>query len=95
MSTKASKPASPASNLAALATAAVEQAAQVQPRQRVGTVVAGPFEVGGLGEVSVIEREQGNTGKSFTFAEFVTPGGKPKSIPLAAVARLSEELRSE
>ena len=92
MSTKASS--APAPKLAELAASAAEQATQVQPRQRVGTVVAGPFEVGGLGEVSVIEREQGTTGKKFLWAEFASPGGKPKTIPLAAVARLSEELHS-
>lgn len=82
---------SSAPTLSALAEVASEQAANVQPRERAGTVVAGPLPVGGLGEVAVIERAQGDS--KFLWAEY-TPasGAKPKTMPLAAVVALAKEL---
>lgn len=87
----ASTPPKTGTSLADIAAGALKTAEAVQPRQRIGNVVSGPFPVGGMGEVSVIEREQGDA--KYLFAEFQpASGAKPKSIPLAAVAALAGEL---
>lgn len=78
--------------LKALASDAVAQAVTVE-RKSSGEVKAGPFEVGGAGNVSVIERTIGGGDKKYLFAEYVpTGGGKAKSIPLAACAVLAEQM---
>ena len=88
------KTAPPASNplkgLVSDAKASAEQA----PKRETGTVKAGPFEVGGTGSVSVIERPvSANSDKSYLYAEYVpVSGGRAKSIPLAAVAVLAEQM---
>jgi len=86
----------PAPNrLADAVKAATEQAATVQPRTREGVVVAGPYAVGGMGEVSVVERASQKGDSKYLFAEY-TPsgGGRIKAMPLAAVAALAKELPS-
>lgn len=80
----------PLASLVKDAKASAEQA----PKRETGTVKAGPFEVGGTGSVSVIERPvSANSDKSYLFAEYVpASGGRAKSIPLAAVAVLAEQM---
>jgi hypothetical protein len=65
--------------------------AQNAQRASGGTVVAGPFEVGEIGHVQVIERELGSSGKKYLYAEF-TGQGRPQRIPLAAVSVLAEKI---
>lgn len=78
--------------LKSLATDAVAQAATVT-RKDAGVLKAGPFEVGGTGKVSVIERSVGQSEQKYLFAEYVpSGGGKAKSIPLAAVAVIAEQM---
>lgn len=56
-----------------------------------GTVIAGPFEVGKLGTVAVVERTLGSSDKKYTYAEF-SGSGRPSRIPLAAVGVLAEQM---
>lgn len=88
-------PPAPATNdaLKGALVSASEQAASVAKRERPGTVIAGPFPVGNMGNVSVVERESQKGDHKYTFAEYQSAsGGRIKSIPLAAVAALHEEL---
>jgi hypothetical protein len=84
----------PNNPLAGLVTAAKASAEAAPKRERLGTVKAGPFPVGGTGEVSVIERPVAqNSDKTYLIAEYVpASGGRSKSIPLAAVAVLAEQI---
>lgn len=88
-----SKPAQETPNpLKSLVGDAVAQAATVA-RKDAGEVKAGPYEVGGTGSVSVIERGVGGSEQKYLFAEYVpASGGRAKSIPLAAVAVLAEQM---
>lgn len=61
-------------------------------------VIAGPFPVGNIGTVAVVEREMG--GSKYRYAEYRNASGSaPKRIPLAAVpalyAALSEDSDEE
>lgn len=56
-----------------------------------GKLVAGPFDVGNIGQVSVVERTSEKSGKSYTYAEF-SGMGRPSRIPLAAAATIAEQL---
>lgn len=56
-----------------------------------GTVVAGPFEVGEIGHVSVVERTLGQSETQYLYAEF-TGQGRPSRVPLAAVTVLAEKI---
>lgn len=79
--------------LKSLVSDAVAEAQSVAPRKDSGEVVAGPFEVGGTGSVSVVRKTFGNSDKSYLYAEHVpASGGRAKSIPLAAVAVLAEQM---
>lgn len=85
----------PATNdaLAGALASASKQAASVEKRERPGTTIAGPFPVGNMGSVSVVQRESQKGDQKYTFAEYQSAtGGRIKSIPLAAVAALHEEL---
>lgn len=69
----------------------VAQAKEAPKREITGAIVAGPFPVGNLGSVEVRAVQSGD--RTFTDAVFLPAGGgKPKRIPLAAVATLHEEL---
>ena len=56
-----------------------------------GKVVAGPWDVGNIGHVAVVERKLGKSDKSYTYAEF-SGTGRASRIPLAAVAIVAEKL---
>lgn len=56
-----------------------------------GKVVAGPWDVGNIGHVTVVERTLGNSDKNYRYAEF-SGTGRASRIPLAAVAVLAEQL---
>jgi hypothetical protein len=56
-----------------------------------GTLVAGPFDVGEIGHVSVIERTLGQSDTKYLYAEF-TGQGRPSRVPLAAVTVLAEKI---
>jgi len=88
MSNAATAPKS--ADLKKLATQASTDAKNAQ-RASGGTVVAGPFEVGEIGHVQVIERELGQSGTKYLYAEF-TGQGRPARIPLAAVSVLAEKI---
>ncbi len=92
MSTKATSDAPPksATDLKKLADQASADAANAQ-RKDAGTVVAGPFPVGEIGQVQVIERTLGQSETKYLYAEFVGQG-KPSRIPLAAVSVLAGEI---
>lgn len=79
-------PAKAPNKLAETLKSAHEAAQAVAPRKSTGKVLAGPFPVGNIGEVSAIERG------TVTYAEFVGTNGRAKSIPLAAVGTLHAEL---
>lgn len=55
-------------------------------------IVAGPFPVGNIGQVSVVEREMGET--KYLYAQF-SGSGRPARIPLAACATVVDALRAE
>lgn len=80
--------------LKALVSDAKASAEAAPKRERVGTLKAGPFPVGGTGEVSVIERPVAqNSDKTYLVAEYVpASGGRVKAMPLAAVAVLAEQI---
>lgn len=65
------------------------QAASAEARAGSGELVAGPFDVGNIGQVAVVRRELGE--QKYLYAQF-TGTGRPSRIPLAAVAVLSEKL---
>jgi hypothetical protein len=65
--------------------------AQNAQRGSAGTVVAGPFPVGEIGQVQVIERQLGSSETKYLYAEFVGQG-RPQRIPLAAVSVLAEKI---
>lgn len=56
-----------------------------------GKVLAGPWDVGNIGHVTVVERTLGNSDKSYTYAEF-SGTGRASRIPLAAAMVLAEQL---
>lgn len=72
-------------------TSAAQADAASAKRADGGTVVAGPFDVGNLGKVAVVERKLGGSEKTYTYAEF-TGTGRPARIPLAAVGVLAEQM---
>ena len=82
---------SPASNGTAsgLLAAEVKQASSVAARVELPTV-AGPFPVGNIGSVRVVERSYGE--RAVKYAQFESGTSRPTRIPLAAVAVLAEEL---
>lgn len=55
-------------------------------------IVAGPFPVGNIGQVSVVEREMGDS--KYLYAQF-SGSGRPARIPLAACATIVDALREE
>lgn len=55
-------------------------------------VVAGPFPVGNIGQVSVVEREMGDS--KYLYAQF-SGSGRPARIPLAACATIVDALREQ
>lgn len=57
-----------------------------------GEIVAGPFAVGNIGHVSVVERTMGES--KYLYARFIGTG-RPAQIPLAACAALVDSLRAE
>lgn len=57
-----------------------------------GEVVAGPFPVGNIGHVSVVERAMGDS--KYLYARFVGTG-RPAQVPLAACATIVDALREE
>jgi hypothetical protein len=87
-STKASGTQTP--DLKALAEQARQDAANAQ-RASGGVIVSGPFEVGEIGHVQVIERTLGSSDKKYLYAEFIGQG-KPQRIPLAAVSVLAGKI---
>lgn len=92
MSTKASTPAQSTggADLSKLVQQASADAANAQ-RADAGTVVAGPYAVGEIGEVRVVERTLGKSETKYLYAEFMGQG-KPSRIPLAAVSVLAKEI---
>lgn len=74
----------------ALLERATKAAASAPAKQQVGEVVAGPFEVGNIGTVSVVEREQGTA--KHLYAVYNPHSGRSQRIPLAAVSTLAESL---
>lgn len=52
-------------------------------------LISGPYDVGNLGRVAVVEREVGE--HSYLYAEF-TGTGRAQRVPLAAVAVLAEQM---
>lgn len=79
-----------ASGSAALMERATKAAESAPARQQVGEVVAGPFPVGNIGTVSVIEREQGTS--KHLYALYTPHSGRAQRIPLAAVSVLAGAL---
>lgn len=79
-----------ATDLKKLAAQAETDAANAQKAQA-GTVVAGPFPVGEIGSVQVVERTLGKSETKYLYGEF-TGQGKPSRIPLAAVSVLAKEI---
>lgn len=69
---------------------ATKAAASAPERKQVGEVVAGPFPVGNIGNVSVVEREQGT--QKHLYAVYAPHSGRTQRIPLAAVSALAESL---
>lgn len=55
-------------------------------------IVAGPFSVGNIGQVAVVEREMGDS--KYLYAQF-SGSGRPSRIPLAACAAVVDALREE
>lgn len=89
MAEKAEQKKSPAPSTGTGLLTQAESAAQSAASRSSGERVAGPFEVGNIGHVSVVKREMGD--QSYLYAEF-TGTGRPARIPLAAVATLAEKL---
>ncbi len=85
--------AAPAKSGAELKKLAEQASTDAKNAQRAsgGTVVAGPFEVGEIGHVSVVERTLGQSETKYLYAEF-TGQGRPSRIPLAAVSVLAEKI---
>jgi hypothetical protein len=79
-----------ASGGTALLERATQAAASAPAKQQVGEIVAGPFEVGNIGSVSVVEREQGSA--KHLYAVYNPHSGRSQRIPLAAVSVLAGAL---
>lgn len=77
------------------AATAQADAAQVKSSQD-WPIVAGPFKVGNIGSVRVVERTFGNGDTVFRYAEYRNATGtRPTRIPLAAAAVLVDRLRDD
>lgn len=79
--------AAPSKGLMQQATKAAETA---KARADIGNVVSGPFDVGNIGTVSVVERPSGND--KHLYAVYQPHSGRTQRIPLAAVATLAGAL---
>ena len=67
-------------------------AQSAKAKTETGDIVAGPFPVGNIGHVSVIEKTMGD--RAYLYARFVG-SGRPAQVPLAACAALVDALRED
>lgn len=81
----------PAKAKTTLLDGALAQAAQVEPRKEAGDHIAGPFQVGNVGEVEVRAHTRGSH-TTHVGVFHPTGGGKTQRMPLAAIAALAEGL---
>lgn len=64
------------------------KSAHEAPKRDIGEVVAGPFDVGNIGTVSVVKRQAGS--EQHLYGVYTPHSGRQQRMPLAAIATLAE-----